>query len=570
MKYLLGFAALVSCLAASAAAHVYPPNVDPDHTAFFGQLGRDSVVVTNAPVARGSARMLPKYLHALDFDDSYPEAAEEYYRSRGDGKVDGGCSAVRSGNFIYRNFDYPFDDRAEFVVKMSTGVGRFASVGMAQVGTNLIEQMVTSGKWSKWYKALPGATIDGINENGVVAEINVVDTPVTGWHTTGDLHPLAAVRWVLDNATNAYQAATYLAANISFPQGWSQNFHYMIADATSTYIVENGTATDGDEYHEPDEPVTMTNFQLSKFPWDGMGMERFGLLLGGANITNAWYTRAYHRETTPPWVSDLREVLAFTNDIFNAWATHDKEYFRNQLNGGQPWWQTVHTSVYDLTNRTLRIAVQETDDWYTFQVPAAGGVKAETDPTVPAWAKQANPPIAPVQSVNGKTGAVQLGAADVGAYAKSNSFQINGGNGISVGSNLTDEHSSRAEIDGGSLTFFDGYGGSTRFDPYGYIYSTSGGMWQFPIGISGTVMVESWQSLSRAFDTTATNATARASVGAKMMTLIDQPVTTKINQSVSARLNTYIDGATGVEYEGKWYGGSMYFVPTGNVYPPNN
>lgn len=210
---------------------------------------------------------------------------------------------------------------------------------------------------------------------------------------------------------------------------------------------------------------------------------------------------------------------------------------------------------------------------------AMTAVQVETDPTVPAWAKQANPPEgmpttglvwnATSGAVKTANGAKTIGAADVGAYGKSNSFQINGGNGISVGSNLTDEHSPRAEIEGGSLTFFDGYGGSTRFDPYGYIYSTSGGMWQFPIGISGTVMVESWQSLSGALDAS-TNATALASVGAKMMTLIDQPVEQKINQSVSSHLNTHVDGATGVEYEGKWYGGSMYFVPTGNVYPPNN
>lgn len=49
MKNLIGMIALVSCLAASAAAHVYPQNPDPEHTAFFGQLGRDSIVVTNAP-----------------------------------------------------------------------------------------------------------------------------------------------------------------------------------------------------------------------------------------------------------------------------------------------------------------------------------------------------------------------------------------------------------------------------------------------------------------------------------------------------------------------------------------
>ena len=341
----------------------------------------------------GAAKMLPKYLWQKDFYDSYPDDAQEYYRSRGNGKTDGGCSAVRDGGFLYRNFDYPFDDRAEFVVRMSAGPGRFASVGVAQVGTNLTEQMVTSGKPSRCYKWLPGATVDGINENGVACNINVVDTPVTGWHTTGDLHPLAAVRWVLDNSTNAQSAAEYIAANIHFPQGWTQNFHWMVADAEQTWIVENGTATSGDEYHEPDEPVTMTNFQLSKFPWDGMGMERFGLLLGGANITNAWYTRAYHRSTNPPWVSDLREVLAYTNAIFDAWAAHPKEYFRNQLNGGQPWWQSVHTSVYDISNRTLRVAVQETDDWYTFAVPSGGAVK----------------------SVNGKTGEVVLDAADVGA-----------------------------------------------------------------------------------------------------------------------------------------------------------
>ena len=357
------------------------------------QIWNDEEIVTNAYLtgenASGAARTLPKYLWLADFADSYPDAAQEYYRSRGNGKVDGGCSAVRRGGYLSRNFDFPFDERSEFVVRMAAGAGRFASVGVAQVGTNLTEAIVTSGKPSRWYKALPGATVDGINERGVIAEINVVDTPVMGWHTGGDIHPLAAVRWVLDNATNAYQAATYLAANIRFPQGWAQNYHYMVADAEKTYIVENGTATDGDEYHEPDEPVTMTNFQLSKFPWDGMGMERFGLLLGGANITNAWYTRAYRRETTPPWVSDLAEVIAYTNDIFDAWATHDKEYFRSST---KVWWQTVHTSIYDMTNRTLRIAVQETDDWYTFAVPVTGGVKVETDPTVPEWAKEPNPP----------------------------------------------------------------------------------------------------------------------------------------------------------------------------------
>ena len=44
-----------------------------------------------------------------------------------------------------------------------------------------------------------------------------------------------------------------------------------------------------------------------------------------------------------------------------------------------------------------------------------GGIVVETDPTVPSWAKQPDPPAAPVQSVNGKTGDVQINASDVGA-----------------------------------------------------------------------------------------------------------------------------------------------------------
>lgn len=55
----------------------------------------------------------------------------------------------------------------------------------------------------------------------------------------------------------------------------------------------------------------------------------------------------------------------------------------------------MHTSVYDIQNRTLRIAVQEIDDWYTFSVPSTGGGK--------------------VKSVNGKDGEVVLDAADVHA-----------------------------------------------------------------------------------------------------------------------------------------------------------
>ena len=334
----------------------------------------------------GAARPLPRYLHALDFFDSYPDEAAAYYRSRGNGKTDGGCSSVRSGGFLCRNFDYPFDDRAEFVVRMSAGKDRFASVGVAQVGTNLTEQMVTSGKWSKWYKALPGATVDGINENGVVAEINVVDgdPQTSGWHNdTGDLHPLAAVRWVLDNATNAQSAAGYIAANIRFPQGWEQNFHYMIADETATYIIENGTNYEFVASVLIPFPVMTNGILYPKRDVRGTGVERFNILCIGYNITNVWYTTAYTGKFGN-WNSDFGwdSTLMATSKVL--WAQKQKEAHRGETFEGYTWWQSVHTSIYDITNRVLRVAVQEVDDWYVFQVPSAGAkidtyTRAETD-----------------------------------------------------------------------------------------------------------------------------------------------------------------------------------------------
>ena len=547
----------------------------------------------------GAAKMLPKYLWSKDFYDSYPDDAQEYYRSRGNGKTDGGCSAVRSGGSLYRNFDFPFDDRAEFVVRMSAGPNRFASVGVAQVGTNLTEAIVTSGKPSRWYKALPGATVDGINENGVVAEINVVDgdPQTSGWHTnaTSDaIHPLGAVRWSLDNGTSAWMVASNLAANIRFPQGWEQNFHFMIADETATYIVENGNCYRAGLY-DLVKPV-LTNFRVVGMQ-EGSGIERYNLLLGGANITNAWYTNAYRRETNPPWVSDLREVLAYTNEIFDAWATHDKEYFRGQLNGGKPWWQTCHTSVYDLTNRVLRVVVQEQDDWYTFAVPVTAPkidayTKAETDAKLAekigtndfvaatnnldqavTFASQQSM-TALIKADDAKS--VAEGAAVIAEMAQSSADAAQSHSEetramIPDVRGLVPYTGATNDVNIGDNEFISYYGFRALGDQMSYttarfacdrivLYDLDGDYtdeYYFPWFIY-------YESADSACKFATVSQIEAATNG------LAQTIPQKINAAVSANLNTYIDGETGVEYVGKFYGGSLYYVPTGNVYPPNN
>lgn len=320
----------------------------------------------------GDARPLPKYLHALSFDSTYPEDAKWYYEQFGD--YPASCSARRIGNLLERNYDWTFDDAAVFVVSVTAGQGRLASVGIANAGTNLTEKMVNSGRWSRYFKCLPGHTVDGVNECGVVAEVNVVGGAPT-WGTTGTIHPLGAVRWVLDHATNAQHGAESLAKNIRFPAGWTQNFHYMIADKDATYIVENGTAR---KVGNGGALSAMTNYPLITGTPHGEGEERYSIISQAANsITNVWFTKAY-TPSSFPWVSDIGTE---TNAIWAVWARGDKESHRGEVINGMSWWQSVHTSVYDITNKTLSVCVQEIPDWYEFSLhgatPSEGGTSVE-------------------------------------------------------------------------------------------------------------------------------------------------------------------------------------------------
>ena len=523
--------------------------LNPPWSGGGGGVDTNAVIDIIHATVDGAARPLPKYLHVYNADDSYPAEAEEYYRSRGDGKTDGGCSSIRSGDYLYRNFDFPFDERAEFVVKMSAGPGRFASVGVAQVGTNLTEDIVTSGKpeYSARYKWLPGATVDGINEHGVACNINVCDGDphlLDAWPTNGTIHCLGAVRWVLDNATNAASAAQGVAAGVYFPAGWAQNYHWMIADERETWIVENGEA------HQVAGRAVMTNFPLYPAPVFGSGWERYLLLTNATeNITNAWYTRAYLPDAETEWLSEFGGDRAYMNAAKIAWASKPREAHRGEIfqtSQTLTWWQTVHTSIYDLTNRTLRVAVQETDDWYTFQVPSAGGVKVDAYTKAETDAK-----LAPIRS---SVSSLQSSKAD---QSEVDQMQETLRQAYSIAANAQSTADAAQSTANQAVT--DAANAQSTANTAQYTASTAeqtGWLAQQLANAAYSAAVEAKAVIS------ATNSVFSNAVNAV--------TATTIRREVSASLNTYVDGETGVEYEGKFYDGSLYYVPTGNVYPPNN
>ena len=313
----------------------------------------------------GSVKTLPKYLHEISFDDTYQADAEEWYRSLSPNAFGGSCSAVVRNGKLYRNYDWTFDDTAEFVVRVSSAEGRHASVGVASLGPALTEKEAASGVYTQKVRALPGMTLDGINDAGVVAEINVDGGPKSGWHGSGvnSLHILAAVRWVLDHGETAEQAAEYIAENVRQPQG-DINFHFMVADGVRTFIVENGVAQAVD-----DSNSVLTNFAVYDSAHSGGGKERYNLLVGGASISDVLWTNAYKPGNN--WHSDFASAAEHQSAI-EQWAAQGdtKEDHRGKTTaGGFAWWQTVHTSEYDFATRTMKIAVQESGEFFTFAVP---------------------------------------------------------------------------------------------------------------------------------------------------------------------------------------------------------
>ena len=365
----------------------------------------------------GTARTLPRYLWLYETDDPYLDDAKAWYTNY-DHIVSVGCSAIRKGDLIGHNFDAAYDERAEFIVKVPAAENRRASVGVSNLGTNLTEQFVVSGSPSPLYKVLPGVIVDGINDAGVVAEINVIPRDPTKDPKQGERRQLSAfavVRYVLDNFTSAQSAARYVAANYYIPEGSKNSYHWMIADKDVTCIVEDGKVVmrwpaDGDcalvSHRVFAEREYNPTAGYASDPY-GSGSERYAALLSASSVleglVSVRYTHVY--ASGWPWPDEfagesdaqgpiphdkIARLLVYANDKV---APKLDPTTRKPKARGNGCWQTLHSSIYDITNKTLRISVQETDDWFVFHLPASGSVK----------------------SVNGKTDKVELDAADVGA-----------------------------------------------------------------------------------------------------------------------------------------------------------
>ena len=335
------------------------------------------------------------------------------------------CTSCRNGNFVGRNFDWGYDDVDECVMHIPAAEGRLASVGI--VSWFFPKEMQIAFDVDSFLPELTmdGVNEKGvaINVNVVPGGDNGWTTN-TNPKASKRLNAGFAVRTVLDNATNAAHAVEILESRNIYSLK-PLEFHWMISDADESYVVEcvsNALVVLKAKEARP----KMSNYYVTHSPSVGeydiltnaaltatfhtpraMGIERYANVSNGlesvdsvnamyTHMTNVWYKLKYLPGNEQKYWSDMNGApIPGQPGTFTAFAGPELNEARSnafkhiQANyiavtnyeahheGSRtidhdecPWLtnevvHTVHTSIYDIEKRMLRVVVQE-DATYSF------------------------------------------------------------------------------------------------------------------------------------------------------------------------------------------------------------
>lgn len=303
------------------------------------------------------------------------------------------CSSVRRGNYHGRNLDLYYNEGCEVVVHRSKDADHLANIAVCGGTPTLNKQLIDAGLSEDIYALIPFFVLDGINECGVVVNVNVVPaidmvTPTGTNPEAENLSMQLACRYLLDRAESAHHAIELLKARNLYGEGFGGEFqfHLMISDKDSTMIVE----LINNQLHYQAEPALsdkniMTNYfcTLDTLTPHADGIERRDLLRAHYDeavsaetmmqlMERVKYTNLYRYETRPRWYSDLTGITKIDGVTYNITINTPQEVadfifkreaqkFQDKYPGVRDgsFWQTVHTSVYSIEERQLLISNQE-------------------------------------------------------------------------------------------------------------------------------------------------------------------------------------------------------------------
>lgn len=375
----------------------------------------NKIETTVADKALYTIRKIKDYVYEATVLDVDYEAGVKYYESK-EAAVPPACSAIRNGNFYGRNLDWTYDQKATFVVRIPRSAGRRASVSICGGLNDLTEEAVRSGRFLDAYKVLPCNAYDGINESGLVASMLVVPTDlghnrsVPTEDKRAELPAPMLVRYILDNFDTALEAVEYIKKHVAvyFPKALHDadyELHYMIADETKTYCLE--FVSNGAVYIDITDNPIMTNFYLLGVTFNedgsvytpdtqdeehnahitngitnhGAGLERYNILRSlydistskiemRSTIANAAYTKAY-----PTAAVSARWLTEFVGGaltcyappyLFDSIRAAAGEAYLSRDRNNPITWQTVHSAVYDIRNRSVSVVFQEDNEEIEF------------------------------------------------------------------------------------------------------------------------------------------------------------------------------------------------------------
>lgn len=366
--------------------------------------------------------------------------ANDYFKQQGYFPT-GACSgiAVRNGegkSYLGRNFDWFYNNEAEFVVHVS-GIKdndryiRYASSGVS-TGLNILKDATENMDPDKTYAILPFVMLDGINEAGVAAEINVVPT-YTGDKANTIVQPAVSkeislnvgmiIRYILDNFDDAEKAVTYIRdhAEIYFSQkvhDMGYEVHFLVMDSENRYILEfENDSTVVIDCEELPYPV-MTNFHINDVIFNsgnegfavyspvhndglhnaevtnhieplGSGLERYNILCNEIDrlgtefdkddisdvMTKVLYTKSYPTSpiaADPLWYTEfvMGDITcgSDTSAYSDVLEIAGNEYTNRSRDTGITW-QSCHSVVYDLEAKKFYLYAQENiDNKYEFEL----------------------------------------------------------------------------------------------------------------------------------------------------------------------------------------------------------
>lgn len=353
---------------------------------------------------------LVPYMHMISYDDYAVDTELESVEKSS--LASPGCSVIKNGNFLGRNFDFYYSYTPYFLIKVKGNANRYASIGIAY-NSNLEEDDIIATEKNKdihnhQVEIVPNHTVDGINENGVTCSINVADLKdlpgkdktITGTNPgKPNLYAYFVCRYVLDRAKSAKHAIELLEETNIYLEGHEvSNLHYIIADKDETYAVELYDNKLVSKKKEGDEQI-MTNFYLNltneqikatyedgytgdmTLPNNAHGVERYVHLKKKYNVSDSVAsirnTLKEIRFSTiyPDCGGEIPAEPINPTEDYSQTQIHDKKFegweelyqgtrmvldnHRRDIAKEYDVWITTHSSIYDIDNKKLSLIVQE-------------------------------------------------------------------------------------------------------------------------------------------------------------------------------------------------------------------